>query len=137
MKLKLEKTDIFQEKYVPADTSVAGLSALVQGLNVMAPVRNPVAVSKKRFKESIKETSQWRIFDNKYAVEPTIDAHLTFAMRHENIDLLVLKRIFQALPEKKLPHIFPASPPAKLPGGCGFCTNFLPARSSKYLIVEK
>jgi Fic family protein len=125
MKLKLARNDIFQEKYVPAEATLTGLSALVQEFNVQAPVTNPVCVSQKRFKQSIKETSEWRIFDNKYAVEPTLEAHLTFALRHENIDLLVLKRIFQALPAKSIAAIVTNAPTGPVTRRIWFLYEFL------------
>lgn len=102
MKLELENSRLFQEKHVPQDASLIGMSALVQYLNVEAPVRKPACVSSRRIKQIKRDTGEWRIFDSKYAVEDTVEAHLVFAIRHEDLDLLVLKRTFLALPEKEL-----------------------------------
>lgn len=98
MQLTLEPSRFFQERYVPADSEPVGLAALVQAFQVQAPVRTPCCVSHRRFKESIRQADGWRIFDSKYSVDSTVQAHLNFALRHETVDLLVLKRIFQALP---------------------------------------
>jgi hypothetical protein len=98
MELKLSGKPFFQEKYLPTDCSPIGLSALADALNVHAPLRRPACVSAHRAKQGVQEAAEWRIFDSKYQVEPTVAAHLSFAIRHEPIDLLALKRIFQALP---------------------------------------
>src|SRR5471030_1791835 len=102
MNLNLKDTWIFQEKLVPEGTSLSGMSALVQALDVEAPVRKPVCVSSRRIKDTTRDIGEWRIFDSKYAVEDTAEAHLVFALRHEDLDLLVLKRVFLALAQKTL-----------------------------------
>lgn len=44
----------------------------------------------------------WVVYDKRYQPDDTLDRHLGFALRHEPIDLLVLKRILDALPEQDL-----------------------------------
>jgi hypothetical protein len=46
--------------------------------------------------------SIWEVHDKRYQPDVTLDGHLGFALRHEPIDLLVLKRILDALPAKDL-----------------------------------
>ena len=38
----------------------------------------------------------WRIYSPSYAPPPRLDGHLTFALKHEGVDLAVLKRLFAA-----------------------------------------
>ena len=38
----------------------------------------------------------WRIYSPRYAPPPTLAGHLTFALKHEGLDLAVLKRLFTA-----------------------------------------
>jgi hypothetical protein len=45
MRLNLTETNAFQDKALPSETQLVGLSALVQALSVAAPVRRPSAVS--------------------------------------------------------------------------------------------
>ena len=99
------------------------MSALVHALNVDAPVRKPACVSSQRIKQITKDTGEWRIFDSKYAVADTVDAHLVFALRHENLDLLVLKRIFLALPEQELAAYVRSRLLVRLCAAFGFYTN--------------
>lgn len=128
MKLEFNSPGIFQEKHVPRDTSLIGMSALVQSLNVDAPVRKPACVSAQRIKETKRDTGDWRIFDNKYAVEDTLEAHLVFMLRHENLDLLVLKRIFMAVPEQALADYIKSAPTGPLVRRIWFLYEYLTDR---------
>jgi hypothetical protein len=128
MQLPDKPTPYFQEKYLPPDTQLVGTAALVQAFDVPAPVRLPAVVSKKRFKASIKQQDGWHIFDNKYAVEPTVEAHLTFAIKHENMDLLVLKRIFLELPEALITDFVKAAPTGPVTRRVWFLYEFLTER---------
>jgi hypothetical protein len=99
MDLDLAPPVTFQEKLLPKDTKLAGLAALVQAFSVPAPVRRPAAVSAKHVRGSHRAEDGWRIFDKRYWPGERLGDHLTFALRHEDIDLLVLKRVFQVVPK--------------------------------------
>lgn len=67
-----------------------------------APVRRPSAVSDQHVKASSREAVDWTIYDKRYWPGWPGDSfgdHLGFALRHENLDLLVLKRVFDAVPQ--------------------------------------
>jgi hypothetical protein len=89
----------FQEKTVPADTKLAGWAALVQTFGVQAPVRRPSAVAGQHVKASRREERGWIVFDKRYWPGESFGEQLGFALRHENLDLLVLKRLFVAVPQ--------------------------------------
>ena len=125
MKLTAKNITTFQDKYLPKGTELIGLSALVQALGVEAPVRHPCCVLNRRTKESVKETAEWLQFDNKYTTEKTVQAQLTFAMRHEHIDLLVLKCIFLALPEKIIADYISSAPTGQIARRVWFLYEFL------------
>jgi len=125
MPLKLNNPTIFQDKHVPAGASLAGMAALVSAFNVEAPVRKPVCILSHRLKEFKKDTGEWRIFDSKYAVEDTVQAHLAFALRHEDLDLLVLKRIFLAIAEKEIAAYVRSAPTGQTVRHVWFLYEFL------------
>jgi hypothetical protein len=89
----------FQEKTVPAESRLAGWASLVHSFGVRAPVRRPSAVSNQHVKASSREAGDWTIYDKRYWPGDSFGDHLGFALRHENLDLLVLKRIFDAVPQ--------------------------------------
>lgn len=87
-----------QDLLVPRDTLLVGLSALVYSFDVKAPIRRPACVSIKHVSDGVRELPPWRIFDQRYDPGDEIEGHLAFAMRHDDLDLLVLKRVLAALP---------------------------------------
>jgi hypothetical protein len=114
MDLPNQKPTLFQGSALPPGTSLAGLSALVHAFNVPAPVRQPSCISEQNIKGHIKEERGWKTYSKRYALEPTVQAHLNFAMRHENIDLLVLKRVFLALPAEAIEQYVLSAPNSAL-----------------------
>lgn len=110
MDLPNQKPALFQDSALPSGTSLAGLSALVNAFNVPAPVRELSCVSEQNIKGHIREERGWRIYSKRYELEPTVQAHLNFAMRYENLDLLVLKRLFVILPAKAIEQYVQSAP---------------------------
>ena len=102
--------DFFQNEPLPKDAELAGWSALVHALGVAAPVRNPSCVSEKHVGGSSRSDGSWSVYDKRYRPEQTLKGHLTFAMRHEPMDLLVLKRTLQAVPEDAVAEIVRGAP---------------------------
>jgi len=102
MRLDLETPGSFQEKLVPKGAQLAGFAALVQAFGIQAPVRQPSCVSEKHIGGSQREEGGFRVFDKRYQPGDQLADHLTFALRHENIDLLILKRAFEAVPKAAL-----------------------------------
>jgi hypothetical protein len=88
----------FQEETVPADARLAGWAALVRELRISAPVRHRSCVSNQYVKGSQRPEGVWTVFDQRYWPGDDLVDHLSFALRHEPLDLLVLKRAFEALP---------------------------------------
>jgi Fic/DOC family len=125
MSLSFQNPPIFQDKHIPRESALVGLSALVYALNVEAPVRKPSCVSPRRIKEQKIDTGEWRIFDSKYAVESTARGHLAFALKHEDLDLLVLKRIFLALPESEIAEYVRSTPTGPIVRRIWFLYEFL------------
>ncbi|MCC7529502.1 MAG: Fic family protein [Candidatus Melainabacteria bacterium] len=110
MDLLKQKPGLFQGSAVPSGTSLAGLSALVHAFNVPAPVREPGCISEQNIKGHIRLERGWTIYSKRYELEPTVQAHLSFAMRYENIDLLVLKRVFLSLPAEAIEQYVLSAP---------------------------
>ena len=110
MKLKAVPTTVFQATTVPDGTRLAGLAALVQALAVQGPVRRPSCVSEQYVRGSRREEGSWIVFDKRYWPGDTFADHLTFALRHEDLDLLILKRVFEAVPQAEVESIVRAAP---------------------------
>lgn len=102
MHLEFETPVSFQGESVPVGTQLAGWAALVQALGLQAPVRRPSCISEKHIGGSQREEDGWRVFDKRYQPGDQFTDHLSFALRHEHIDLLILKRAFNAVPKAVL-----------------------------------
>lgn len=125
MAFELNRQPTFQDHLLPVDSTLAGWAALVQGLSIDAPVRKPSCVSEKHIKGSIRDEATWRIFDKRYQPEDTLAGHLTFALRHENIDLLILKRVFDAVSKREMEDYVCCSPTGATARQAWFLYEFL------------
>jgi hypothetical protein len=102
MKIDPASPVVFQERSVPPAVRLAGWSALVEALGISAPVRHPSCVSEQYVSGSRREDRGWTIFDKRYWPGENFADHLIFALRHENLDLLIVKRVFDAVPPAEL-----------------------------------
>lgn len=96
MQLDLDRVRVFQDSAVPAGCRLAGWAALAAALRLDAPVRAPSCVSSRHVGGSRRNGQGWQILDKRYWPGETLVDHLTFAIRHESFDPLVLKRVFDA-----------------------------------------
>jgi hypothetical protein len=110
MRLPSPNIGVFQHKTVPGGTKLAGWAALVQKLALRGPVRRPSCVSQQHVGGSRREEGAWSIFDKRYWPGRTFADHLTFALRHEDMDLLILRRVFEAVPQAKVEAMVRAAP---------------------------
>ncbi len=110
MLLKLETPVSFHDEIVPKGTQLAGWAALVQALDLQAPVRRPSCVSEKHIGGSQREEGGFRVFDKRYQPGNQFTDHLAFALRHENINLLILKRAFEAASKADLEEYARSTP---------------------------
>jgi hypothetical protein len=125
MKLKIDSPVSFQGSLVPSDTKLVGWAALVHALSIEAPVRHPSCVSDKHIMGSSKKERGWTIFDKRYGGADGFENHLTFALRHEIIDLLILKRAFEAVPPSVVEDFIRATPTGSLTRRVWFYYEFL------------
>lgn len=100
----------FQDKVLPTGSQLAGWAALVHLLDLQAPVRQPSCISEGHIRGSHRLQGQWRIFDKRYRPGEELTGQLNFALRHEDIDLLILKRAFEVIPEEFLEAWIKSSP---------------------------
>jgi len=110
MQLEPAHIAIFQDRIVPEGARLAGWAALVSALAIPAPVRRPSCVSRQHVHGSHRTEEGWVVFDKRYWPGNTLADHLTFALRHEDIDLLILKRLFDAVPRAEIEALVRTAP---------------------------
>jgi Fic/DOC family len=104
------KTAIFQERTVLPDTRLAGWAALVETFHIQTPVRRPSAVSEQHIKGSRREEGEWTVLDKRYWPGESVADQLDFALRNEDLDLLVLKRLFEVIPQDTVTAFITSAP---------------------------
>lgn len=102
MQFTLTTPPTFAGELVPDGARLAGYTALVSALEVQAPVRSLSCVSEGHMRGSSREERNWRVYDKRYWPGDTLGGHLTFALKHEPLDLLVLKRILEKAEPKEI-----------------------------------
>jgi len=110
MALKLDAPLAFQDRLVPKGTKLAGWAGLVHGLGLAVPVRAPTSVAEGHIRGSQRKEGGWTVFDKRYWPGEKITDHLAFALRREPIDLLILKRAFDAIPAEDMTAFIKATP---------------------------
>lgn len=119
----------FQDRLVPNGTRLTGWAALVHGLGLAAPVRTASAVAETHIRGSQRSEDGWTIYDKRYWPGDAITDHLTFALRHEPMDLLILKRAFDAISAEDLTAFVKAAPTGALTRRAWFFYETLTGRT--------
>jgi hypothetical protein len=110
MHMETTKITIFQDRSIPTGARLAGWAALVQAFAVPAQARRLSCVSEQHIRGSRRQDGDWTIFDKRYWPGDTFADHLIFALRHETIDLLIAKRLFDAVPKAEVEALIRAAP---------------------------
>jgi len=83
---------VFQESRLPETATPAGYSALIDAYGLAIPLPRTLSAIGERHR--IFEKDGWRIMTPRHAPHPTLEGHLTFALKYEGLDLALLKRLF-------------------------------------------
>ncbi len=90
------KVITFHDRTLPEEGALAGYAMLLYILEEETgrrlPLPNRLAIVTD--KQQRYNTNQWQVFANRYAPTENEIAHLTFALKYEGIDLLILKEFF-------------------------------------------
>ena len=85
---------VFQERRLPVPAVPAGYAALIGGYGLRVPLPRTLSAIGERHRRL--EEGEWRIYSPRYAPDASLDGQLTFALKNEGLDLVVLKRLFVA-----------------------------------------
>jgi hypothetical protein len=129
VELKSDAPLTFQERLVPKATRLAGRAALVRGLGISAPVGSPSAVADGHVKGNRRHENGWTIYDKRYWPGSSAIDHLAFALRHEPIDLLILKRALAAIPDDDIAAFVRKTPTSGLARRVWFLHEHLTGRT--------
>src|SRR5262249_4695013 len=91
---------VFHERSLPERATPIGSAALIDSFLTPSPgpsVPLPRQLSAIGGRHRAIDTGEWRLYSPRYQPQPTLEGHLTFALKYEGLDLAVLKRLFLAV----------------------------------------
>ncbi|MEA1891790.1 MAG: Fic family protein [Campylobacterota bacterium] len=115
----------FKNEILPDSCKLIGYSWLLNHLDLNVPLRELCCVSEKRLAAQNIQRNQWRIFDAQLSVEEGLYSNLEFALKHESIDMLVLKFIFKSIPKDDIVAYIQINPRRILSKKIWFLYEFL------------
>lgn len=104
---------VFHEQSLPERATPAGYAALIDaflGTPRGPSVPLPRQLSAIGARHRAVDTPEWRLYSPRYEPQPTLEGHLTFALKYEGLDLAVLKRLFLAVGPADVEAIVRARP---------------------------
>ncbi len=99
---------VFQERRLPEKATPVGYSALIDACELAVPLPRTLSAIGERHR--MIEQDGWRILTPRHAPQPNLEGHLTFALKYEGLDLVVLKRLFGAVGSDKIEALVRAKP---------------------------
>ncbi|HSF75424.1 MAG TPA: hypothetical protein VLA84_16645, partial [Microcoleus sp.] len=96
-----KKVTVFHGRIAPEEGYLVGYGAISDAfqLNIPLALRYCLISQKNR----IYETKDWKVLSIRYLPEDTLGKHLAFALKYEGINLLLFKKLFEAIPKQ---HVF-------------------------------
>ena len=85
---------VLHERRLPEVATPVGYAALIDAYHLQAPV--PLTLAAVGEHHKLFDADGWRLFTPRHAPAATLDGHVTFALKYEGLDLVVLKRLFVA-----------------------------------------
>ena len=116
---------VFQKKILPDSCKLIGYSYLLNKLTLSVPLRELCCVSNKRLASQKVKKDNWFVFDSQLSVKEGIFSNLEFAIKHETIDMLILKYIFKTLSQDAITQYIQTNPKRILSKKIWFLYEFL------------
>ncbi|MBV8563833.1 MAG: Fic family protein [Methylobacteriaceae bacterium] len=85
---------VFQDRRLPEQATLTGYAALIDAFGLAVPLPRTLCAIGAHHR--MYERDGWRIYTPRHAPVADLGAHLTFALKYEGLDLLVLKSLFRA-----------------------------------------
>lgn len=102
---------VFHGRRLPETATPAGYSALIDGFDLNTPLPRTLAATSDRHR--IRRENGWQILTPRHAPEPTIEGHLTFALKNEGLDLALLTQLFKSVGPEPIEEIVRSKPTGK------------------------
>lgn len=92
-------------------STLAGYAALIEGHELLVPAPDYLCAVGSKHKRYDK--GRWHIFTPRHKPDDTLHGHLTFALKHEGVDLAALKALFLLVGQEEIVNIVRSEPTGK------------------------
>lgn len=94
------KVNVFHGRTAPEEGMLVGYGAVIEAYSLAVPLPEKLSLisSKKRQYES----DGWRVLTSRHEPEDNLFKHLVFALKYEGINLAILKKLFDVLPQHEV-----------------------------------
>ncbi|MDZ7845676.1 MAG: hypothetical protein U5L96_02220 [Owenweeksia sp.] len=99
---------MFRGRTAPEEGSLAGYGALIYALDIRLPLPNKLALISKKKRQYA--NSEWQIFPSRYKPADDLFSQITFALKYEGVNLLILKECFKALGAAEMAEVISQAP---------------------------
>ena len=88
------------QRRLPENAIPAGYSALIDAYTLAVPIPRKLSAIGDRHR--FVDTNEWRIMTPRHKPQASLRGHLTFALKYEGLDLVVLKRLFETVGDEAI-----------------------------------
>ncbi len=92
----------------PEKGQVVGATAIIDSLKLELPLPNVISIVSYKHKKY--ESGRWKVFGTKYLPEDSLYKQLIFHLKHEGINLLFFKKLFERLSTKQVIDLISIEP---------------------------
>ncbi len=104
-----DKITVFRNDTLPeTDMHLAGYSALIYRYDLKVPFPDSLSAVSQKHKRYAE--GRWNVFSVKIKPKETLAGHLRFALKNEGVNLLILKKLFEAIDKAEVEHIVKTQP---------------------------
>lgn len=97
------KITVFHGIEAPEEGNLVGYGALIEAYKLAVPIPNRLALIS--FKKRKYKTEHWRVLTSRHQPEDSLYKQLIFALKYEGVNLLVLKKLFEVVPQQEIESI--------------------------------
>ena len=91
---------VFQGRLLPEECALAGYAALIDTYDLKIPI--PIKLAAISLQHRQYEKNNWSIYTPRYKPKETLWSHLTFALKHEGVNLAVLNALFKQIAPQEI-----------------------------------
>lgn len=104
-----ENVTVFRRYTLPeTDMKLAGYSALINRYDLEVPIPEQISAISQSHRQY--EEGRWKVLSKRHEPEHTLQGHLTFALKYEGVNLLILKKLFEKIGKAEIEAIVKAQP---------------------------